>query len=144
MFDEMKARWRNVHILQHYRFKWVSRQERAQVVLSWLCRKGNESLERHQAIADSLGAIKQQEEEFEKFYFLAMRRQGKCRRWQRLWTSSDFRIAEITGKISVAVPKKRLKIIAKSVGISSAISQWILTSGAHKGGPGDVDAPQSP
>ncbi|CAL1276908.1 unnamed protein product [Larinioides sclopetarius] len=42
-------------------------------VLSWLCRKGNESLERHQAIADSLGAIKQQEEEFEKFYFLAMR-----------------------------------------------------------------------
>ncbi|GBM31085.1 hypothetical protein AVEN_32468-1 [Araneus ventricosus] len=41
-------------------------------VLSWLCRKGNESLERHQAIADSLGAIKQQEEEFEKFYFLAM------------------------------------------------------------------------
>ncbi|GIY54157.1 uncharacterized protein CDAR_446161 [Caerostris darwini] len=41
-------------------------------VLSWLCRKGNESLQRHQAIADSLGAIKQQEEEFEKFYFLAM------------------------------------------------------------------------
>ncbi|XP_055931094.1 pleckstrin homology domain-containing family G member 4B-like isoform X2 [Argiope bruennichi] len=48
-------------------------QEESSQVLSWLCRKGNESLERHQAIADSLGAIKQQEEEFEKFYFLAMR-----------------------------------------------------------------------
>ncbi|GFY41727.1 pleckstrin homology domain-containing family G member 4B [Trichonephila inaurata madagascariensis] len=47
-------------------------QEESSQVLSWLCRKGNESLERHQAIADSLGAIKQQEEEFEKFYFLAM------------------------------------------------------------------------
>ncbi|KFM66094.1 hypothetical protein X975_14955, partial [Stegodyphus mimosarum] len=46
-------------------------QEESSQVLSWLCRKGNESLEKHQAIADSLGAIKQQEEEFEKFYFLA-------------------------------------------------------------------------
>ncbi|KAG8190531.1 hypothetical protein JTE90_004106 [Oedothorax gibbosus] len=47
-------------------------QEESSQVLSWLCRKGHESLERHQAVADSLGAIKQQEEEFEKFYFLAM------------------------------------------------------------------------
>ncbi|XP_071039032.1 puratrophin-1 isoform X2 [Parasteatoda tepidariorum] len=52
-------------------------QEESSQVLSWFCRKGNESLEKHQIIADSLAAIKLQEEEFEKFYFLAMRQIDK-------------------------------------------------------------------
>ncbi|XP_067142628.1 uncharacterized protein [Centruroides vittatus] len=47
-------------------------EEESSQVLTWLCRKGEEMLSKHQAVADSLGGIKDQEEEFEKFYFVAM------------------------------------------------------------------------
>ncbi|GFY64875.1 pleckstrin homology domain-containing family G member 4B [Trichonephila inaurata madagascariensis] len=42
-------------------------------VLSWLHRKGEETLKKHKTLAETLNAIREQENEFEKFYFLAMR-----------------------------------------------------------------------
>ncbi|KAH7978265.1 hypothetical protein HPB49_004940 [Dermacentor silvarum] len=42
-------------------------------VLSWICKNGAEALSKHFFVADSLSAIQDQEYEFEKFYFLAMR-----------------------------------------------------------------------
>jgi hypothetical protein len=41
-------------------------------VLSWLCKKGEETLKRHADIATNLPAIKEQEQDFEKFYFISM------------------------------------------------------------------------
>lgn len=41
-------------------------------VLAWLRRKGEETLKRHKTLAETLNAIREQENEFEKFYFLAM------------------------------------------------------------------------
>ncbi|XP_076331364.1 puratrophin-1-like isoform X2 [Tachypleus tridentatus] len=48
-------------------------EEESSQVLGWLCWKGEETLSKHQAMADSFDAVKEQEGEFEKFYFLAMR-----------------------------------------------------------------------
>ncbi|KAH8018636.1 hypothetical protein HPB51_009570 [Rhipicephalus microplus] len=48
-------------------------------VLSWICKNGAEALSKHFFVADSLSAIQDQEYEFEKFYFLAMRRVGRRR-----------------------------------------------------------------
>ncbi|GAB6030421.1 hypothetical protein CHUAL_007297 [Chamberlinius hualienensis] len=42
-------------------------------VLSWLNKKGEETLNKHSVVANSLGGVKAQERDFEKFYFLAMR-----------------------------------------------------------------------
>ncbi|KAJ9600440.1 hypothetical protein L9F63_009210, partial [Diploptera punctata] len=41
-------------------------------VLSWLCKKGEETLKRHTDLATNLSAIKEQEQDFEKFYFISM------------------------------------------------------------------------
>jgi hypothetical protein len=41
-------------------------------VLSWLCKKGEETLKRHAELATNLPAIKEQEQDFEKFYFISM------------------------------------------------------------------------
>jgi hypothetical protein len=41
-------------------------------VLSWLCKKGEDTLKRHSEIATNLPAIKEQEQDFEKFYFISM------------------------------------------------------------------------
>ncbi|GLG92513.1 uncharacterized protein GBIM_00196 [Gryllus bimaculatus] len=41
-------------------------------VLSWLCKKGEETLRRHTNLATNLSAIKEQEQDFEKFYFISM------------------------------------------------------------------------
>ncbi|XP_013778236.2 uncharacterized protein LOC106462819 isoform X2 [Limulus polyphemus] len=48
-------------------------EEESGQVLGWLCGKGVDTLTKHQAMADSLISLKEQEGEFEKFYFLAMR-----------------------------------------------------------------------
>lgn len=47
-------------------------EEESSQVLSWLRRKGEETLKRHKTLAETLNAIREQENEFEKFYFLAM------------------------------------------------------------------------
>uniref|UniRef100_T1JKW3 CRAL-TRIO domain-containing protein n=1 Tax=Strigamia maritima TaxID=126957 RepID=T1JKW3_STRMM len=41
-------------------------------VLSWLCKKGEETLDRFKTIAENLAAVRVQERDFEKFYFVAM------------------------------------------------------------------------
>ncbi|KAG8313607.1 Rho guanine nucleotide exchange factor [Homalodisca vitripennis] len=41
-------------------------------VLTWLNHKGEDSLKRHAKLASTLPAIKQQEQDFEKFYFISM------------------------------------------------------------------------
>ncbi|XP_054273864.1 pleckstrin homology domain-containing family G member 4B-like isoform X2 [Macrosteles quadrilineatus] len=46
-------------------------------VLSWLNHKGEDSLKRHAELASTLPAIKQQEQDFEKFYFISMRHLDK-------------------------------------------------------------------
>ncbi|GFY64876.1 pleckstrin homology domain-containing family G member 4B [Trichonephila inaurata madagascariensis] len=48
-------------------------EEESSQVLSWLHRKGEETLKKHKTLAETLNAIREQENEFEKFYFLAMR-----------------------------------------------------------------------
>ncbi|XP_077502807.1 puratrophin-1-like isoform X2 [Amblyomma americanum] len=48
-------------------------EEESSQVLSWVCKNGAEALSKHSFVADSLSAIQDQEYEFEKFYFLAMR-----------------------------------------------------------------------
>ncbi|KAG8198143.1 hypothetical protein JTE90_006895 [Oedothorax gibbosus] len=48
-------------------------EEESSQVLTWLNRKGEETLKRHKTLAETLNAIREQENEFEKFYFLAMR-----------------------------------------------------------------------
>ncbi|XP_022246454.1 uncharacterized protein LOC106463042 isoform X1 [Limulus polyphemus] len=52
-------------------------EEEAHQVLGWLYQAGQETLDKHQNVADSLPVIKEQEGEFEKFYFLAMRQLEK-------------------------------------------------------------------
>ncbi|KAK7791789.1 hypothetical protein R5R35_008807 [Gryllus longicercus] len=47
-------------------------EEEAAQVLSWLCKKGEETLRRHTNLATNLSAIKEQEQDFEKFYFISM------------------------------------------------------------------------
>ncbi|XP_046674250.1 puratrophin-1-like isoform X2 [Homalodisca vitripennis] len=46
-------------------------------VLTWLNHKGEDSLKRHAKLASTLPAIKQQEQDFEKFYFISMRHLDK-------------------------------------------------------------------
>lgn len=41
-------------------------------VLSWLTNKGEHALVQHGDLANSLPAIRQQEQDFEKFYFVSM------------------------------------------------------------------------
>lgn len=41
-------------------------------VLSWLTNKGEHALVQHADLANSLPAIRQQEQDFEKFYFVSM------------------------------------------------------------------------
>ncbi|XP_035224946.1 uncharacterized protein LOC118197537 isoform X2 [Stegodyphus dumicola] len=48
-------------------------EEESSQVLGWLRRKGEETLKKHKTLAETLNAIREQENEFEKFYFLAMR-----------------------------------------------------------------------
>ncbi|XP_064467535.1 uncharacterized protein LOC135378435 isoform X2 [Ornithodoros turicata] len=48
-------------------------EEESSQVLSWICKHGEEALSKHHFVADSLSGIQEQEYEFEKFYFLAMR-----------------------------------------------------------------------
>ncbi|CAL1290903.1 unnamed protein product [Larinioides sclopetarius] len=48
-------------------------EEESSQVLTWLHRKGEETLKKHKTLAETLNAIREQESEFEKFYFLAMR-----------------------------------------------------------------------
>ncbi|KAM7283267.1 puratrophin-1 [Ixodes scapularis] len=48
-------------------------EEESSQVLSWICKNGADALSKHAFVADSLSAIQDQEYEFEKFYFLAMR-----------------------------------------------------------------------
>ncbi|XP_021923306.1 uncharacterized protein LOC110831512 isoform X4 [Zootermopsis nevadensis] len=52
-------------------------EDEATQVLSWLCRKGDETLKRHTELATNLPAIKEQELDFEKFYFISMRHLDK-------------------------------------------------------------------
>ncbi|XP_049785919.1 puratrophin-1-like [Schistocerca cancellata] len=52
-------------------------QHESEQVLSWLCQKGEETLRRHSQLATSLPAIKEQENDFEKFYFISMRHLDK-------------------------------------------------------------------
>ncbi|XP_076357905.1 uncharacterized protein LOC143250793 isoform X3 [Tachypleus tridentatus] len=52
-------------------------EEETHQVLEWLCQSGQETLDKHQVVADSLLTIKEQEGEFEKFYFLAMQQLEK-------------------------------------------------------------------
>lgn len=40
--------------------------------MSWLSQKGEDCLKRHAELANNLPAIKQQEQDFEKFYFISM------------------------------------------------------------------------
>lgn len=47
-------------------------------VLSWLTRTGEDSLQRHANMACTLPAIRQQELEFDKFYFVSMVRAHGC------------------------------------------------------------------
>ncbi|CAH0762684.1 unnamed protein product [Bemisia tabaci] len=47
-------------------------------VLSWLRHKGETSLKRHSSLANNLPGIKQQEQDFEKFYFISMRHLDKA------------------------------------------------------------------
>nr|XP_042900201.1 puratrophin-1 [Parasteatoda tepidariorum] len=42
-------------------------------ILAWLNHKGEETLKKHKTLAESLNSIREQEQDFEKFYFLAMR-----------------------------------------------------------------------
>uniref|UniRef100_A0A023F1C1 Putative multidomain protein n=3 Tax=Triatoma infestans TaxID=30076 RepID=A0A023F1C1_TRIIF len=46
-------------------------------VLSWLNHKGDDWLKRHTELATTLPALKQQEQDFEKFYFISMRHLDK-------------------------------------------------------------------
>lgn len=41
-------------------------------VISWLTNKGEHALVQHADLANSLPAIRQQEQDFEKFYFVSM------------------------------------------------------------------------
>ena len=41
-------------------------------VLSWLVKKGEETLKKHSELTTSLQGIKKQEQDFEKFYFASM------------------------------------------------------------------------
>ncbi|XP_076337007.1 puratrophin-1-like [Tachypleus tridentatus] len=52
-------------------------EEETHQVLDWLCHAGQDALDKHQTVADTLPGIKGQEEEFDKFYFLAMRQLEK-------------------------------------------------------------------
>ncbi|XP_054710117.1 uncharacterized protein LOC129219838 [Uloborus diversus] len=57
--------------LQEHMMMKVFEEESTQV-LGWLRRKGEETLKKHRTLAETLNAIREQENEFEKFYFLAM------------------------------------------------------------------------
>ncbi|XP_052232622.1 pleckstrin homology domain-containing family G member 4B-like isoform X3 [Dreissena polymorpha] len=46
--------------------------EECSKIISWLHTQGNECLQRHLAMADNLKGIRQQQKDFEKFYFAAM------------------------------------------------------------------------
>ncbi|XP_050423665.1 rho guanine nucleotide exchange factor 40-like isoform X2 [Adelges cooleyi] len=47
-------------------------------VISWLTNKGEHTLEQHADLANSLPAIRQQEQDFEKFYFVSMQNLDKA------------------------------------------------------------------
>lgn len=52
-------------------------EEESSQVLSWLIKKGEETLKKHSELATSLQGIKKQEQDFEKFYFVSMRHLDK-------------------------------------------------------------------
>lgn len=80
LYREIKKTMRKFSRLADRRLKkleefirYRSFQEESSQVLSWLCKKGEESLNQYQKISDSFSAIRNREEEFDQFYFFAMR-----------------------------------------------------------------------
>ncbi|XP_067119638.1 puratrophin-1-like isoform X1 [Centruroides vittatus] len=80
LYQEIKKTMRKFSKLADRRLKkleefirYRSFHEESSQVLSWLCKKGEESLNQYQKLSDSLSAIRNREEEFEEFYFFAMR-----------------------------------------------------------------------
>nr|XP_037283532.1 puratrophin-1-like isoform X2 [Rhipicephalus microplus] len=80
-------------------------EEESSQVLSWICKNGAEALSKHFFVADSLSAIQDQEYEFEKFYFLAMRQIEK---------GNDL-LEEVTMTSSVAGSAKSTRELAVSL-----------------------------
>uniref|UniRef100_L7LXD1 Putative phospholipid binding protein n=1 Tax=Rhipicephalus pulchellus TaxID=72859 RepID=L7LXD1_RHIPC len=80
-------------------------EEESSQVLSWICKNGAEALSKHFFVADSLSAIQDQEYEFEKFYFLAMRQieKGNDLLEEVAMTSSVAGSAKSTQELAVSL-----------------------------------------
>lgn len=80
-------------------------EEESSQVLSWICKNGAEALSKHFFVADSLSAIQDQEYEFEKFYFLAMRQieKGNDLLEELAMTSSAVSSARGTQELAVSL-----------------------------------------
>lgn len=63
-------------------------EEDARKVLTWICKKGEDGLQRHFVTGENLNELRQQQREFEKFYF----------------TASVSETISVNGRLSKSVP----------------------------------------